>query len=187
MVETREKVIFDANFFICAISIRAKNFLKNLETAGKELGLSYYITNLVFNEVKAPQTFKNRFKDFINVEKILQSEIQMIKDELELSNIKFPAQDPDLSLIALSERLSDDDIVIHLVTDDFKLAKNAASIMKNKVNILSLSSFLLKINRTIPSKQLRNYFKDLWRKSLNYTLHYMIERAHVYPAEQKIQ
>ncbi|MFX1354402.1 MAG: hypothetical protein ACFFGP_10605, partial [Promethearchaeota archaeon] len=187
MVETKEKVIFDANFFICAISIRAKNFLNNLEIAGKELGLNYYITNLVFNEVKAPQTFKNRFKDFINVEKVLQSEIQMIKDELEISNIKFPAQDPDLSLIALSERLSDDDIVIHLVTDDFKLAKNAASIMKNKVNILSLSSFLLKINRTIPSKQLRNYFKDLWRKSLNYTLHYMIERAHVYPAEQKIQ
>lgn len=187
MVETREKVIFDANFFICAISVRAKNFLKNLEAAGKDLGLAYYITDDVFNEIKAPLTFKERFKKFINVEKILQSEIKMIKDELDKSNIKFPAQDPDLSLIALSERLLDDDAAIHLVTDDFKLAKNAASILRSKVNILSLSSFLLKINRTIPNKQLRNYFKDLWRKSLNYTLHYMIERAHVYPAEQKIQ
>jgi predicted nucleic acid-binding protein len=187
MVEAKEKIVFDANFFICAISIRAKNFLKNLDHAGKKLGLDYYISEKVFNEIKAPYTFKDRFKAFINVEKILQSEIQMIKDELNKSNIKFPAQDPDLSLIALSERLMDDDSTIHIVTDDFKLAKNTASILKNKVNILSLSSFLLKINRTIPDKHMRNYFKTLWRKSLNYTLHYMIERAHVYPAEQKIQ
>ncbi len=187
MVETKEMIVFDANFFICAISIRAKNFLRNLEHAGKELGLDYYISERVFDEIKAPHTFKDRFKAFINIEKILQSEIQMIKDELNKSNIKFPAQDPDLSLIALSERLMDDDSIIHIVTDDFKLAKNTASILKNKVNILSLSSFLLKINRTIPNKQMRNYFKILWRKSLNYTLHYMIERAHVYPAEQKIQ
>ncbi len=187
MANTKEKIVFDANFFICAISIRAKNFLKNLDRAGKELGLDYYISEMVFNEIKAPYTFKDRFKTFINVEKILRSEIQMIKDELNQTNIKFPAQDPDLSLIALSERLMDDDLTIHIVTDDFKLAKNAASILKNKVNILSLSSFLLKINRTIPNKQMRNYFKTLWRKSLNYTLHYMIERANVYPAEQKIQ
>ena len=65
--ETKEKIVFDANFFICAISIKAKNFLKNLDRAGKELGLDYHISEMVFNEIKAPQTFKERFKVFINV------------------------------------------------------------------------------------------------------------------------
>ncbi|MFW9773129.1 MAG: hypothetical protein ACFFEO_13320, partial [Candidatus Thorarchaeota archaeon] len=30
------------------------------------------------------------------------------------------------------------------------------------------------------------YFKDIWKRSLNYTLSYMIERSKTYPAEQKI-
>ena len=33
---------------------------------------------------------------------------------------------------------------------------------------------------------MRNYFKNVWQKSLNYTLSYMIERSKIYPAEQKI-
>ncbi|GAG58414.1 unnamed protein product, partial [marine sediment metagenome] len=38
----------------------------------------------------------------------------------------------------------------------------------------------------ISNKQLRNYFKTIWKKSLNYTLSYMIERSKIYPAEEKI-
>ncbi|GAI59015.1 unnamed protein product, partial [marine sediment metagenome] len=78
------------------------------------------------------------------------------------------------------------DISISLVSDDFKLVKNANLFFRGKINILSLSSFLLKIHRTIPNRQLRYYFKNTWKKSLNYTLSYMIERSKIYPAEEKI-
>ena len=189
MSKPNEIIVFDANFFICLLSIHVKDVLKNLERAGNELGLNYNISEVVFDEVKAPHTYRERLAGFVNVETILNSEIEMIKSDLEGFNVKWPAQDPDLSLLVLSERLmrNNEGIPIHLVTDDFKLAKNASLLLKNKLSILSLSSFLLKIQRTIPNKQLRNYFTNVWKKSLNYTLSYMIERSKIYPAEQKIQ
>ena len=189
----KEIIVFDANFFICMLSIRAKDVLKNLEKARKDLDLDYYMSEVVFSEVKGPHTYRDKISQFVNVEPVLSSEISMVKNNLSQFNVKFPAQDPDLSLLVLSERLMEDnqDITTHLVTDDFKLAKNASLLFrnkfKNKLNILSLSSFLLKVQRTIPDKILRAYFKNIWKKSLNYTLSYMIERSKVYPAEQKIQ
>ncbi|GAG90143.1 unnamed protein product, partial [marine sediment metagenome] len=117
-------------------------------------------------------------------------EIKAVKTKLSSQGIRFPAQDPDLSLLSLSQKLLDKKnnrpIHINMVTDDFKLAKNANLYFRGKINILSLSSFLLKIHRTISSKQLRSYFKNVWKKSLNYTLSYMIERSKIYPAEEKI-
>lgn len=189
MSKSNEIIVFDANFFICLLSIHAKDVLKNLERAGSELGLNYNISEVVFDEVKAPNTYRQRLSEFVNVERIFPSEIEMVKLKLSQFKVKFPAQDPDLSLLVLSERLmaGNEAITTHLVTDDFKLAKNASLLFKNKLNILSLSSFLLKIQRTIPNKQLRQYFKNIWKKSLNYTLSYMIERSKIYPAEQKIQ
>ncbi|MHA1641577.1 MAG: tetratricopeptide repeat protein [Promethearchaeota archaeon] len=185
---TTEKIVFDANFFICMLSIKAKDILKNLKQAGNDLGLEYYISKIVFDEIKASHSFKEKFQEFIKIIEISDSKIEEIKNYLSSFNIKFPAQDPDLSLIALSLSLNKDkNSSVHMVTDDFKLAKNANLLFKDKINILSLSSFLLKIYRTIPSKQLRTYFRNIWKKSLNYTLHYMIERSQVYPAEQKIQ
>jgi len=185
----KEIIVFDANFFICMLSIHAKDVLKNLEKASKDLDLDYYISEVVFSEVKGPHTYRNRLSQFLNIENVTDSEITIVKNNLGHFNVKFPAQDPDLSLLVLSERLMDEnqDITTHLVTDDFKLAKNASLLFRNKLNILSLSSFLLKVQRTIPDKLLRAYFKNIWKKSLNYTLSYMIERSKVYPAEQKIQ
>ena len=189
MSKPNETIVFDANFFICLLSIHVKDVLKNLERAGGELGLNYNISEVVFNEVKAPHTYRDRLSEFVNVEQIDYSEIEKVKSNLRQFNVKFPAQDPDLSLLVLSKRLMENNegVPTHLVTDDFKLAKNASLLFKNKLSILSLSSFLLKIQRTIPIKQLRHYFKNVWKKSLNYTLSYMIERSKIYPAEQKIQ
>jgi len=186
----RERIVFDANFFICCLAIKARDFLSNLNSAAKDLGYDYYISEVVFNEIKAPQTFLNRFKQIINVEKVKPSEIEDIKSDLSEYNIRFPAQDPDLSLICLGKRLleEDDSIPVHLVTDDFKLAKNAALLNKGNIGIkiLSLSSFLLKTQRSASKTKMRNYFKNIWKRSLNYTLSYMIERSKIYPAEQKI-
>jgi len=188
MAEKKERIVFDANFFICMNQVKARNILGNLANAGKDLDYEYYISHVVFDEIKAPLTFKERFKKIINVKKVSDSEIEQIKDDLIEFKIRFPAQDPDLSLIVLSKRLLDEDksLPVHLVTDDFKLAKNAGLLYRGKINLLSLSSFLLKIQRSATTAQMRNYFKNIWKKSLNYTLSYMIERSKVYPAEQKI-
>ena len=184
----KPQIVFDANFFICMNSIKARDVLGNLNRAGKDLGYDYYISEIVFNEIKAPPTFREKFKKIINVVKIKKTEIERIKDDLSKRNIRFPAQDPDLSLVVLSKKILEENtnVEVHLVTDDFKLAKNTNYLYSGKINILSLSSFLLKIQRTVSKTQMRNYFKNIWRRSLNYTLSYMIERSKIYPAEEKI-
>ena len=188
MTNKEERIVFDANFFICMQVIRARDILGNLSRAANDIGFDYYISEVVFNEVKASATFKEKFKRFIKVESVTETEIKAIKNDLSKYNIRFPAQDPDLSLIVLGKRLlkEDDKTPVHLVTDDFKLAKNTNLLYHGRVNILSLSSFILKIQRTATKAEMRNYFKNIWKKSLNYTLSYMIERSKVYPAEAKI-
>ncbi len=188
MSVNQERIIFDANFFICMLQIKARNILPNLDKAAEDLGFDYYISQVVFDEIKAPHTYKDKLKSFVNVEKVIPAEINEIKDNLGKFNVRFPAQDPDLTLVCIGNKLLNENntIPVHLVTDDFKLAKNTNLLYKGKINILSLSSFLLKIQRTIAKTQMRSYFKELWRRSLNYTLSYMIERSKIYPAEQKI-
>ncbi len=184
----KQRIIFDANYFICMLQIKARNVLKNLEIIAQDFGYEYYISQIVFDEIKAPHTYKDKLESIVNVEKVLPNEIDAIKEDLSKSNVRFPAQDPDLTLVYIGKKLLDEnsDIQVHLVTDDFKLAKNTNLLYKGKINILSLSSFLLKIQRTTTNSQIRKYFKELWRRSLNYTLSYMIERSKIYPAEQKI-
>ena len=129
------------------LQIRARNILGNLEKAAKELGYEYYISEVVFNEIKAPHTYKDKLRQMLNVKEILLIEIDDIKNDLIPYNIRFPAQDPDLSLVYIAKNLIDDgeSFPIHLVTDDFKLVKNTSLLYKGRINILSLSSFLLKI------------------------------------------
>ena len=184
----KELIIFDANFFIMLLSVRVRHTVDNLAKVADQLGFEYYISKVVFNEIKAPHTYKEKLEKIMNVEKILDSEIDIIKTELLDHNIRFPAQDPDLSLLVIADRLKDDQDkqIIYLVSDDFKLIKNANLVFSGKIETLSLSSFLLKIQRSVPNKQLRNYFNNLWKKSLNYTLSYMLQRSKIYPAESKI-
>ncbi|KKN39351.1 hypothetical protein LCGC14_0744200 [marine sediment metagenome] len=188
MPNRKEIIIFDANFFICMLQIRARNILGNLNKAAEDLGYDYYISRVVLNEIKAPHTFIEKLQKIINVVEVLPNEIDSIKDELNHFRIKFPAQDPDLSLVYIGKSFIEEEnsIPVHLVTDDFKLAKNTGLLYKGKINILSLSSFLLKLQKTITHSQMRSYFKNVWKRSLNYTLTYMIERSKVYAAETKI-
>ena len=165
MSQKKEIIVFDANFFICLNSIRARNVLGNLDTVATDLGFEYYMSAIVFNEIKAPHTFLEKFQKIIHVEIVTESEIEAVKKGLSAQGIRFPAQDPDLSLLSLSQKLlgNDKELKISLVSDDFKLVKNANLFFHGKINTLSLSSFLLKIHRTIPNKQLRSYFKNTCR------------------------
>ncbi|MFX1321864.1 MAG: hypothetical protein ACFFAQ_09480 [Promethearchaeota archaeon] len=184
----KQQIVFDANFFICMNSIRAWDILGNLNKVALDLGFEYYISEVVFNEIRAAQSFIDKFKKIINIIKVRSDEIAEIKLDLLSHNIRFPAQDPDLTLVVLGKKLmkEKENAEVHLVTDDFKLAKNTNLLYKGRINILSLSSFLLKIQRTISKPQMRSYFKNIWKRSLNYTLSYMIERSKIYPAEEKI-
>jgi len=184
----KQQIVFDANFFICMNSIRAWDILGNLNKVALDLGFEYYISEVVFNEIRATQSFIDKFKKIINIIKVRSDEIAEIKLDLLSHNIRFPAQDPDLTLVVLGKKLmkEKENAEVHLVTDDFKLAKNTNLLYKGRINILSLSSFLLKIQRTISKPQMRSYFKNIWKRSLNYTLSYMIERSKIYPAEEKI-
>jgi hypothetical protein len=184
----KQQIVFDANFFICMNSIRAGDILGNLNKVALDLGFEYYISEVVFNEIRASHSFLDKFKKIINIIKVQKDEIAEIKLDLLSHNIRFPAQDPDLTLVVIGKKLmkEKENTEVHLVTDDFKLAKNTNLLYKGRINILSLSSFLLKIQRTISKPQMRSYFKNIWKRSLNYTLSYMIERSKIYPAEEKI-
>jgi len=67
----KQRIIFDANYFICMLQIKARNVLKNLEIVAEDLGYEYYISQVVFDEIKAPHTYKDKLKSIINVEKVL--------------------------------------------------------------------------------------------------------------------
>ncbi|KKK63844.1 hypothetical protein LCGC14_2990190, partial [marine sediment metagenome] len=183
-----EKFVFDANFFICMLQIKARKILDNLNIVAQDLGYQYFISEVVLNEIKAPHTFKDKLRTIVNVEKVSLNEINDIKNDLSDYNIRFPAQDPDLSLVYIGKKLleRDDTLLTHLVTDDFKLVKNTGLLYKGKINSLSLSSFILKLQKLTTNSKMRKYFNNLWKRSLNYTLSYMIERSKIYPAEQKI-
>ena len=185
-----ERFVFDANFWICMLSINARKILRNLEKAASELNYEYYISDMVFEEIKSPQDFQKAFNKVVQILEIKENSIDRLKKKLSKKNIRFPAQDPDLSLIALAEKLTKDNKArkIHLITDDYKLVKNTAILYPQEINILSLSSFLLKLHRGMSKSQMRNYFKHIWKRSLNYTLGYMLdsERLKVYKAEKKI-
>lgn len=181
--------ILDANFFICMNEIRAHDILNNLKTSGKLLSFNYYISEQVFLEIKGmSKNFREKFQSFIHVKQISDANIKLIKDALKRRKIRFPAQDPDLSLIALADMLLEinSKARITIVSDDFKLVREINLLYKSKINVLSLSGFLLQIQRTVSNPSLKMYFKNIWRKSLNYTLSYMIERSKIYPAEEKI-
>ncbi|GAH52373.1 unnamed protein product, partial [marine sediment metagenome] len=49
MTKKNEIIVFDANFFICMNSIRAKNILENLRRVASDLDFEYYISLIVFN------------------------------------------------------------------------------------------------------------------------------------------
>ena len=55
MPKKRERIVFDANFFICMLAIKAQNILGNLDKAAKDIGFDYYISEVVFKEVSICQ------------------------------------------------------------------------------------------------------------------------------------
>ncbi|MHA1819515.1 MAG: hypothetical protein ACTSVC_03515, partial [Promethearchaeota archaeon] len=180
--------IFDANFYINLHKIKAYNYLDRLNEIKQELGLKYYISDLVFKElhfIKGSRAVK--FKKFIKVVDISEEEILEVKWLLESKGIKETlfAQDPDLSLVALAKKLMEGGNKVIIVSDDYKLSQNV-KILNLGIEFISLSAFFLFIMKNSSNKGEVDYFSEIRSKILKITLSYILERKEIYNAQNKL-
>lgn len=183
MCAKQYKYVFDANFFISMNRVKARQPLKHLLDAKKEIGCEFFTSIQVYHELPrySRGTRASNFKKTIEVVDIKDVNIQWVKDDLENMGIKqyLHAQDPDLSLIALSKKLRNNDAKVFLVSDDFKLSENVRTLQYG-FEFLSLSAFVLFLSRKSQTGKLKAYFKDLQKKILKYNLQYMLSRKERY-------
>lgn len=186
--QKKRNYVLDANFFIALKKIKVLNILENLRKVRDEIGIKFYITNTVYNEIPFMKGARSRnFKNTIDVISVTDIELSKVKKELDGLGVKSPAQDPDLTLVALSKKLkiANTQNKVYLVSDDFKLSENV-KMLNYGIDFLSLSAFLLYLSRNSRISKFKMYFKDLRQKTLKYTLNYMMDRHQIYNAQSKL-
>ncbi len=183
----KENYVIDANFFINLNNMRdfALHISKFGEVAQKS-GAQMFISGQVFDELKfLGGSNSDKFKKWVAISAVRDPEVLGVKDLLAKRGIKMPAQDNDLSLVALAQRLQEKGSKTYLVSDDFKLAENVQA-LKSPIEVLALSAFVLKFQNATQDPQDRRYFKTVRKEILNYTLSYALQRSDIYPAKKKI-
>ncbi|MHA1899316.1 MAG: hypothetical protein ACTSW5_00365 [Promethearchaeota archaeon] len=179
--------IFDANFFISLKEIKAPRPYINLAFAHKQIKVNFYVSGQIFNE--CPFIVGSDFQEFekgVKIGMITDKDISKVKNDLRKRGVHLLAQDPDLSLIALSKVLREEnhDNEIFIVTDDFKLSQNV-DIIGYRVKCLSLPAFLQFLGQNSRGKQ-KDYWKVARKKVLKLNLDYMMSRSSVYAPQAKI-
>ncbi len=183
----KECYVIDANFFIYLNNMHdfALHMGKFSEVAQK-VGAQLHISEIIFKELKfLDGTLADKFRKWVNVDSVNDLEIQDIKQQLVKLGIRTPAQDPDLSQVALAQRLHSAGTKTFLVSDDVKLGENVQTI-KSPVEVLALGAFMLKFQNFAQDPEDRRYFKDIRKEILSYTISYALQHSDVYPAQQKI-
>ncbi len=183
----KENYVVDANFFINLNNMHdfALHISKFGEVAQKS-GFQMFISGQVFNELKfLGGAYSEKFKKWVAISAIGDLDVVEVKKLLWNRGIKMPAQDNDLTLVALAQRLQEKGTKTYLVTDDFKLAENIQA-LKSPVEVLALNAFVLKFQNATQDPQERRYFKNVRKEILSYTLSYALQRADTYPAKKKI-
>ena len=74
--------------------------------------------------------------------------MKRFKINLSKYNIRFPAQDPDLSLVALGKRLKTKNSEVFIVSDDFKLNQNIET-LNYEMKCLGPASYHMRIGREV--------------------------------------
>lgn len=177
--------ILDTNFFISLYNIKKDEALENLKRIIDELKLDdLYSSNFILSELKIPQNSINNIKKWL---KFITIPIQKIE---ELSNNVDPRtvpQEADLSLVALANVIQQkyEKKSIIIVTDDFKLGKFVHNYAP-QFSVLPPSSFLMLLSNNLDNYPLRNYFKVLRKKLLNYEVSYALNRKELYKPEEKL-
>ncbi|QEE17707.2 hypothetical protein DSAG12_03545 [Promethearchaeum syntrophicum] len=180
--------IFDANFFISLKEIKAPRPYINLSLAQKLIKVHFYVSGQIFNE--CPFIVGTDFQEFekgVKIGLVRDDEINTVKNDLRRKGVRLFAQDPDLSLIALSKKLKSGEYKkneIYIVTDDFKLNQNVDTI-GYRVKCLSLPAFLQFLGQNLVGKQ-KKFWKVARKKVLKLNLDYMMSRSTIYAPQAKI-
>jgi len=178
--------IFDANFFISLKEIKAPRPYINLALAQKRIKVHFFVSGQIFNE--CPFIVGTDFQEFekgVKIRMIKDGEISVVKNDLKRRGVRSFAQDPDLSLIALSKELKEEnESSVFIVTDDFKLNQNVDTI-GYRVKCLSLPAFLQFLGQNLAGKQ-KTYWKVARKKVLKLNLDYMMSRSTIYNPQAKI-
>ena len=125
------------------------------------------------------------FKSAVDVYEVTETELNSVKSELKAKGVKMVAQDPDLTLIALADRLTRAGKAACIVSDDYKLSENVRLMQKFKIKFLSLPAFLQYIWQNV-SADMKDYFALIRKNVLKNNLDYMMSRHDQFPAQEKI-
>ncbi|MHA1145731.1 MAG: hypothetical protein ACTSRW_13405 [Candidatus Helarchaeota archaeon] len=182
--------IFDANFFINLYKSGYLVSVERLYEAFLELGLDSgrsYTTNVVFRELKSlSQKALSIIKKILNIIQILPADIRKLtKDKDPRKN----PQDPDLSLVALGQKLiqQDNTRIVTIVTNDFKL-NNFIRSNAPQIRTLPPSSFILYLINNLRNKNLLRYFKKIRQQIMwEYEVQYVMERRDTYNPREKLR
>lgn len=179
-----ESYVFDANFFINIQDANVPKFFDRFQQAKLALNWNFYISELVFQEIKFVYFSQDKsyaFKKCVDVQTITNDEIRDLKEKSTKSHL-FP-QDPDISLVVLAMKMKNSSEKIFIITDDYKLSEFAE---RNKIEVLSCSAFLLKVANNIKDHSLKHIYINLRKRVQKAEIEYVLERKDIYPAHQKL-
>ncbi len=175
--------IIDTNFFISVNQLSEKLWVNKLNAVKNESGgIKYHVSGQIVGEM--PFLRGETKKDFdyvVNVDKVTQADIDNVKKALDEKN---PAQDNDVSLLYIADRLSKVEET-WLVTDDFKLVENAQK-LNSSIKILTPGAFMLKLSTLTNDAMLKRYYKSMEKKLTDYSIQYILSRKDIYPAAKKL-
>ena len=185
-VQPNKVFIFDANFMICLKDTKSAGAYSRLLDVKNKIGIYYATSSRVFKECPfLDGKTRFSFKAAVDIVDITENELNGIKNELKSKGVKMVAQDPDLTLVALAERMQRAGKDVYIVSDDFKLSENVRMLQKHKIKFLSLPAFLQFVYQNV-SGELKEYFGRVRKLVLKNNLDYMMSRHEQFPAQEKI-
>ncbi|MHA1797943.1 MAG: hypothetical protein ACTSVY_05795 [Candidatus Helarchaeota archaeon] len=177
--------IIDANFFIGLYNTKRQLAIEKLIEASNNLKLNKRLvtSNVVFTELKIPKPALFSLKKILRTFPIRHSDIDELKRAKDPRKIP---QDPDLSLVALAEKIKNtqpNPIVI--VTNDYKLSQFIRKYAP-KYSVLPPSSFLLSITSNLANPNLKKFFKKIRKEITQYEFEYVLQRRDIYNPREKL-
>ena len=83
MTIKKEIYVFDANFFICMISINARDIISHLKKIASDLNYEFFISSVVFDEIKVIDSFKEDLKNILEIREVDPTKIDQVKKKLD--------------------------------------------------------------------------------------------------------
>lgn len=180
--------IFDSNFFISLAQTRQSMALdKVLDlTAGK--GWEMHVTEPILDEVKYVRSKGSKYtamqlgKTMMEVHPADDKGIVSIRTQL--GGGQRAPQAPDLSLMALADDLSKQSKGVKLISDDYKISTSSKELGRTYA-VISPSVYLFTLSRELAGDD-KKLVRMLYKKVRHGEMEYVLSRADVYNAEDKL-